>query len=405
MSNTEIRLSRRAYLRTATVRAAATTLAASNVLHPPLAVWGQTEGSARSPAGAAASPASATPADAAKKIPSEKNSSPATDAPVADQGPELVPAAAAAVRRGVGWLLRALPREGGWGTDIGQPPDIGCTALSGLALLSAGNTPREGPQARETRRALNYLLECAARMPADDITASLQTQLQNKIGRHAHSFLAALFLSQVAGETLEGAQVRRALRRVLDAIVAAQTSEGHWGQTSWAPTLGTVMGWVALRAAHFAGLRVGASPETTAAFLARQMQASLGGAATAGWMHTLYKNATGIRVLYALGQETTPVARQAIHETLKLVTSDNTAFTQAGGEEYLAFHLITETLSQRGGSDWNAWYGVVRDKIVAVQNEDGSWSGAHCITSRVFCTAAALLVLNAPRRYLPISQV
>jgi hypothetical protein len=48
---------------------------------------------------------------------------------------------------------------------------------------------------------------------------------------------------------------------------------------------------------------------------------------------------------------------------------------------------------------------VVRDKIVAVQNEDGSWSGAHCITSRVFCTAAALLVLNAPRRYLPISQV
>ncbi|MEY4180263.1 MAG: hypothetical protein RLY70_3837 [Planctomycetota bacterium] len=374
MSKREIRLNRRAYLRSTTLRVATTTLAASNVLRSPVKVWSQSG----SPPGSTA----------------------------AEQGPELAPAAAAAVRRGVGWLLRALPREGGWGTDIGQPPDIGCTALSGLALLSTGNTPREGPQARETRRALSYLLECAARMPADDITASLQTQLQNKIGRHAHSFLAALFLSQVAGETLEGVQVRRALRRVLDAIVAAQTTEGHWGQTSWAPTLGTVMGWVALRAAHFAGLRVGASPETTASFLARQMQASLGGGgAGAGWMHTLYKNATGIRVLYALGQETTPVARQAIAETLKLVTSDNTAFTQAGGEEFLAFHLITETLSQRGGPDWNAWYGVVRDKIVAVQNEDGSWSGAHCITSRVFCTAAALLVLNAPRRYLPISQV
>jgi hypothetical protein len=382
MSRREIRLSRRAYLRSTAARAAATTLAASTAAHSPITVFSQTGSQTRtmSPTGPVGPPS--------------------------ESGAELAPTAAAAVRRGVGWLLRALPREGGWGTDIGQPPDIGCTALSGLALLAAGNTPREGPQARETRRALSYLLECAARMPADDITASLQTQLQNKIGRHAHSFLAALFLSQVAGETLEGAQVRRALRRVLDAIVAAQTSEGHWGQTSWAPTLGTVMGWVALRAAHFAGLRVGASPETTAAFLARQMQASLGaGGAGAGWMHTLYKNATGIRVLYALGQETTPIARQAIAETLKLVTGDNTAFTQAGGEEFLAFHLITETLSQRGGADWNAWYGVVRDKIVAVQNDDGSWSGAHCITSRVFCTAAALLVLNAPRRYLPISQV
>ncbi len=81
------------------------------------------------------------------------------------------------------------------------------------------------------------------------------------------------------------------------------------------------------------------------------------------------------------------------------------AFAQAGGEEYLAFHLITETLLQRGGDDWRAWYPVVRDKIVGVQNDDGSWSGAHCITSRTFCTSAALLVLQAPHRFLPLSQI
>lgn len=317
---------------------------------------------------------------------------------------ELSSGAVNAIRSGFEWLVRALPREGGWGTDIGQPPDIGCTSLAGLALLSAGNTPREGVFSREARQAVSYVLDCAARMPGDDITASLQTQLQNKIGRHAHSFLAALLLSQVIGESPDAGSVRRALRRILDVVVAAQAPEGHWGQNSWAPTLGTVMGWVALRAAYFAGLRVGTSPDTTARYLARQMQASLGGAA-GSWMHTLYKNATGIRVLYALGQDEAPVARQAIAETLKLVTTDNTAFTQAGGEEYLAFHLITETLLQRGGRDWDAWYDVVRDKIVAVQNQDGSWSGAHCITSRTFCTAAALLVLNAPKRYLPISQV
>jgi len=39
-----------------------------------------------------------------------------------------------------------------------------------------------------------------------------------------------------------------------------------------------------------------------------------------------------------------------------------------------------------------------------VQNGDGSWTAHYCITSRTFCTAAALLVLSAPNRMLPISQ-
>ncbi|MFO0869906.1 MAG: hypothetical protein U0935_13310 [Pirellulales bacterium] len=325
-------------------------------------------------------------------------------ATAAPGGDDVTPESDEAGRRGVEWLVRALPREGGWGTDVGMPADIGCTALAGLALMSAGSTPRDGVRSRELRQVLAYLVDCVDRMPGDDITAALQTQLQNKIGRHAHSFLAALWLSQAVGESPEAGVVRRALRRLLQVIVAAQTPEGHWGQASWAPTLGTVLGWVALRAAHFAGLRVGASPDATAHFLARQLQAQLG-QGSGGWMHTLYKQVTGIRVLHALGQDRDPVARQAVAETLRLVTTDNTAFTQAGGEEYLAFHLITETLQQQGGADWQAWFPVVRDKVLAVQNDDGSWSGAHCITSRTFCTAAALLVLNAPRRFLPISQV
>ncbi len=37
-----------------------------------------------------------------------------------------------------------------------------------------------------------------------------------------------------------------------------------------------------------------------------------------------------------------------------------------------------------------------------VQNEDGSWSGQHCITGRTFCTAAALLTLMADRAPVPV---
>jgi len=121
-------------------------------------------------------------------------------------------------------------------------------------------------------------------------------------------------------------------------------------------------------------------------------------------MHTLYKNATGLRVLYAMGLEEEDVAKDAFKQVMTLVKRNQTAFNQAGGEDHLAYHLITETMLQKGGDDWDNWFPVVRDKIIRVQNRDGSWTGHHCITSRTFCTAAACLTLSAPNRYLPISQ-
>ena len=105
-----------------------------------------------------------------------------------------------------------------------------------------------------------------------------------------------------------------------------------------------------------------------------------------------------------MGLENEEVAKKALGEVMSLVKRDDTAFNQAGGEDYLAFHLVTETMLQKEDKDWDIWFPMVRDKIIRVQNKDGSWTGHHCITSRTFCTAAACLILSAPNRYLPISQ-
>lgn len=306
------------------------------------------------------------------------------------------------VGKGIDFLMKTMHRDGGCGIDIGQPPDIGCTAMVGLALLSLGNTPVEGPRSREVRSIVNYLLRQVDNMPSDDITSQVQTQLQNKIGRHAHTFFATTFLCEVVGEGYDPEPAEKALKKLVDVIVATQT-DGHWGQQSWAPMLGTVMGWVALRAGHQVGLKVGNSPDATSDYIIKQMAGGLG-KQSGSWMHTLYKNATGIRVLYEIGRDDEDVAKAAFKGVEDLVNKDNTAFSQAGGEEYLAFHLITETMLQKGGKDWKTWFPTVRDKIVGVQNQDGSWTGHHCITSKTFCTAAACLVLSAPNRYLPISQ-
>jgi hypothetical protein len=306
-----------------------------------------------------------------------------------------------AIDRGVEWLMKTLHREGGCGVDIGQPSDIGCTAMVGLSLMSLGNTPIEGEHSRTLRRIVAFMLRKVETMPNDDITSATSTQLQNKIGRHAHSFFAALFLSQILGEGWDPKPVRAALDKLVKVIVKMQTNDGNWAGNSWAPVLGTVTGWLSLRGADFVGIKVGSSPHKTAEHLEKQMKQQIG---SGGWMHTLYKNATGIRVLYELGLDNDEIAKKAFGDVLQLVKKDNTAFAQAGGEEYLAFHLITETMLQKGGKDWATWFPAVRDRIISVQNRDGSWTGHHCITSRTFCTAAAILVLSSPNRYLPISQ-
>lgn len=320
----------------------------------------------------------------------------------ADKDWEITSESIAAVKSGIKWLKRTETRQGGHGVDIGQGDDIGCSAMTGLALLANGSTPSQGPDKLHLRRIVKYLIGCVDAMPKGNITSKNGTQLQNKIGRQAHTFFALLFLSQVAGEVGTHRRVGEAVAKLTETVVGAQSNRGDWGQESWAPTLGTVMGWTSLRSAHFAGFKVGGSPEKTAQHLMRQMKSNLGN--RQHWMHTLYKNATGIRVLYAMGKDTEEISKRAFKDVIALVKRDNTAFNQAGGEEFLAFHLITETMLQKEDEDWKTWFPIVRKKMVSVQNKNGSWTGHHCITSRTFCTAAAVLVLSAPNRYLPISQ-
>lgn len=308
----------------------------------------------------------------------------------------------AAIERGIAWMKRTEGRKGGHGTDINQPDDIGCSAMVGLALLANGSTPSQGPHKLHLKRIVNYLIGCVDAMPNGNITSKSGSQLQNKIGAQAHTFFALLFLSQIAGEVGIHRRTHKAVAKLVETVVKGQSPRGDWGQESWAPTLGTVMGWTSLRSAHFAGFRVGGSPEKTAEHLMGQMTTQMN--TDQHWMHSLYKNATGVRVLYAMGKEDEEVSKKAFKQVLRLVERDNTAFNQAGGEEFLAFHLITETMLQKEGDEWATWFPTVRDKMLAVQNKDASWTGHHCITSRTFCTAAACLVLSAPNRFLPISQ-
>jgi hypothetical protein len=72
-------------------------------------------------------------------------------------------------------------------------------------------------------------------------------------------------------------------------------------------------------------------------------------------------------------------------------------FGSNGGEEFLSYMLVSESLLAKGGKDFAQWNAAITQLVQGVQNADGSWTGHHCITGRTFCTAAALLVLMSDR--------
>ena len=78
-------------------------------------------------------------------------------------------------------------------------------------------------------------------------------------------------------------------------------------------------------------------------------------------------------------------------------------FGSNGGEEFLSYLNIGETLVAKGGPEWEKWDRSMTQNLNRIQNKDGSWSGDHCITGRIFCTASALMVLMVDRTPVPIA--
>lgn len=310
-----------------------------------------------------------------------------------------------AIKKGTAWLLKAINKDGGAGLDIGTTSDVCCTGVVGVALLSQGNTPMEGEHRRRQKKITEYLLRRTEQMGSTGSMQNTRSQIEGDLGPFATHFFSTICLSQMIGESPNVDRCRRALQRLERYISSNQRGDGSWGTDAWAPMLATACGWISLRAANFAGISVAGSSVRAGEYLIRNMPQIGRKWGSGSWYHRLYGTAAGLRVLYAMAREADPKAQKALQDILALVETNNRAFGGAGGEEYLTFHFMTEMLMQQGGDDWVRWYPVVRDKLVRVQNNDGSWTGHHCITSRTFSTACALMTLTAPNRFLPISQV
>jgi hypothetical protein len=72
-------------------------------------------------------------------------------------------------------------------------------------------------------------------------------------------------------------------------------------------------------------------------------------------------------------------------------------FGNNGGEEFLSYMMTSESMAHTGNTEWDLWHNKMTNLLSSVQNPNGCWSGHHCITSPVFCTAAVVLTMTADR--------
>ncbi|MHC4854195.1 MAG: hypothetical protein ACYTF5_19510 [Planctomycetota bacterium] len=86
----------------------------------------------------------------------------------------------------------------------------------------------------------------------------------------------------------------------------------------------------------------------------------------------------------------------------RLLSSDRflTGFGSMGGEEFISYMNISDSLSRHKDAKdgaWSKWNGSIKERLEKLQNKNGTWAGHHCITGRVACTSAAILTLLTER--------
>jgi len=352
-----------------------------------------------------------------------------TQRPTAE--PKTVPPLSTAVDKGARWLASVQGADGGWGQDGGEASsarpgerlessgnDVANTAVAALALLQAGRQYQ--PQ---VDRALAFILQRIEASPADGlaITDRQGTQIQRKLGPYIDTFLSSMLLSQIDGHASTpalNARVRKALQKTVAKIEKHQQSDGSWNIAGgWAPVLGTSMASRSLFEAQKRGVTVDAAvvkraetytvsalstpPPPAARGAAGGLAAGRGEGAAAPAEAAgvpLYQSAQALEQLSRTESDRVQNAKQisAIQSRLRSAAFVG-GFGSMGGEEFFSYLNISDSMKRVGGDGWSKWHTAITQKIVGLQNSDGTWTGHHCITGRVAMTSAAILNLTVDR--------
>lgn len=338
------------------------------------------------------------------------STAPAQDAEPADRGAEnaalaneITPQLDESVSRGLRWLASAQAADGSFGSGNYQR-HVALTSLACLAFMADGHLPGRGAYGHVVEKGLDFILDNCAEtglIAADTSHGPM----------YGHGF-ATLFLGEVYGMTAGGADTARAARlhealvKAVRLIVQSQNDEGGWRYNPVpydADVSVTICQIMALRSARNAGIEAPKSTIDRAVEYVRKCQNEADG----GFKYQLTsgrsawpRSAAGVASLFYAGvYEDRAIDRGLVY---LVNTAMPTPESRNQAHYYYGHYYAVQAMYLAGGDHWAAWWPAIRDTLITMQAPDGYWSDSQA--GDAYGTAMALIILQMPKRYLPIFQ-
>ncbi|HWU87532.1 MAG TPA: hypothetical protein VN253_09670, partial [Kofleriaceae bacterium] len=351
--------------------------------------------------------------------------------PVVEQRPAGTPKTLSkTVERGLTWLASAQLEGGGWGQGDEaarlrpNEPKVGIanvadSSMALLAFLRSGSTAASGPFKAVVDRGLGYVISQIEESDSDSLYVSSVrgTRVQMKIGQYVDTFAALMVLTEAKGKMKDpagNARLDAALKKVVRKVEKNQRDNGSWDDKGWAPVLSQALAAKGMNRAAQGGAQVSKQVLMRIEEQAKRGQMSATGSAGVGLYgeaaasanirddaETKKAKASSLKQkaakstpspmsqspdapskaeIAAADAEASAATKDAVDKERALVARlQDASFIQGfgnnGGEEFLSYLLISETLVQSGGQEWARWDGAITQLVDKVQNEDGSWTG------------------------------
>jgi hypothetical protein len=315
---------------------------------------------------------------------------------------EITPELDDAVTRGLAALAELQAENGAFG-DGRYSNNVAVTALACLALMADGSVPGRGPYGEQVRKGLEFVLSNATE------SGLIAGEAANG-PMYGHGF-ATLFLGEVYGMTGGGEETAladrtyEALVKAIRLIERTQNEEGGWRYNPLpydADVSVTICQVMALRSARNAGIEVSKDTIDRAVLYVRACQNPDGGfryqtqTRDSAWPRT----AAGVASLYYAGLYDDQGAQAGL-EYLRISSLPGGNARRNPHYFYGAYYAV-QAMYLAGGEWWALWWPPVREELLSMQEGGGLWDDRA--VGPAYGTAMALIVLQMPKRYLPIFQ-
>ena len=348
------------------------------------------------------------------------------------------------------WMAGSQLSDGGWGCGshsnqrnldpLSVKSDPATTSVVLMALMRMGHNHEKGEYSKEFNQGSKFILAAVEGASQDElnITKLTGTQIQSKLGYNIDVVLSAQFLAnwldELGQQHSNYNRVLSALNTCTEKIQRSMNADGSVKNAGWAGVLQSSFATNALESAAANGASVdmdvldkardyqkgnidtksgNVKTEAGAGIVlysvsgsarasaqdARKVEEKVNEAKAAGALPT--EAEINVDNLVEIGYTEEQAMRYSTSYTVYTTSKDvaqrqdvTRGFGNDGGEEYLSFLQTGESLIIGGDQSWKNWYDNVSGRLLSAQNTNGSWHGHHCITSPVFCTATAMLILS-----------